>query len=127
MADFKTGKRFGGGNSRGTFSKGGFRGAPKRDSSRPVERHQATCAHCKKICEVPFRPNGKKPVFCRDCFASGRAGAPARSFSRSDSAPRPSYRSQSTEGQGSDLKSQIDILNTKLDRLIRIVETLEKR
>ena len=116
MADFKTGKRFGGGNSRSTFSKGGFRGTTKRDSSRPVERHQAICAQCKKVCEVPFRPNGKKPVFCRDCFASGRTDS-----------PRPAYRPQSVERQGRDLQSQIQILNTKLDRLIRIVETLEKR
>lgn len=107
MADFKTGKRFGGG--------------------KKGEMHQATCAHCNKACEVPFRPNGKKPVFCRDCFASGRTDTPARSFSRSDSAPRAPYRPASSERRGSDLQSQIEILNTKLDRLIRIVETLEKR
>src|SRR3989344_3293088 len=120
MADFKTGKRFGGGNSRGPFKKGGFGGTTKRDSSRPVERHQATCAHCKKICEVPFRPNGKKPVFCRDCFASSKTDSARSSY-------RPQSRPTNDERPGSDLQSQIQILNTKLDRLIRIVETLEKR
>ena len=117
MADFKTGKRFGGGNNRGPFNKGGFRGAPKRDSSRPTEMHQATCAHCNKACEVPFRPNGKRPVFCKDCFAG----------SKTDFPPRLSYRPERTVREGNDVQSQIEILNTKLDKLIRIVETLEKR
>ncbi|MFA5364313.1 MAG: CxxC-x17-CxxC domain-containing protein [Candidatus Bathyarchaeia archaeon] len=34
--------------------------------------HKATCAECKKECEVPFKPNGTKPVYCRECFAKRR-------------------------------------------------------
>jgi CxxC-x17-CxxC domain-containing protein len=27
-----------------------------------------TCSSCGKSAEVPFRPSGDKPVYCRDCF-----------------------------------------------------------
>lgn len=30
--------------------------------------HTATCASCGDSCEVPFKPNGKKPVYCQACF-----------------------------------------------------------
>lgn len=39
-----------------------------RFSSGPREMHKATCAECGKECEVPFKPDGSKPVYCRDCF-----------------------------------------------------------
>ena len=29
------------------------------------------CADCKKECEVPFKPSGDRPVYCKECF-SGR-------------------------------------------------------
>ena len=48
-------RSFGGGNRR-NFNRG------------PREMHKATCAECKQECEVPFKPNGEKPVLCRDCF-----------------------------------------------------------
>ena len=32
------------------------------------EMHKATCAECGKETEVPFKPDGTRPVYCRDCF-----------------------------------------------------------
>ncbi len=37
------------------------------------EMHSATCATCGKSCQVPFRPNGAKPVYCSDCFQGQRS------------------------------------------------------
>ena len=51
----------GGGGSRGGFG-GGF-------GSGPREMHKATCAECKKECEVPFKPREDRPVYCKDCFS----------------------------------------------------------
>jgi len=34
----------------------------------PREMHTATCAECGTECQVPFKPNGEKPVYCNDCF-----------------------------------------------------------
>lgn len=35
----------------------------------PRQMHKAQCADCKKECEVPFKPSGDRPVYCRDCFS----------------------------------------------------------
>jgi len=32
------------------------------------EMHDATCAACGTKTQVPFRPSGDRPVFCRECF-----------------------------------------------------------
>ena len=39
-----------------------------RFGGAPREMHKATCADCGKECEVPFKPDGTRPVYCRDCF-----------------------------------------------------------
>ena len=39
---------------------------------RPREMHKATCAECKKECEVPFKPSGDRPIYCKECFAKRR-------------------------------------------------------
>ena len=36
----------------------------------PKEMFPAKCSECGRSCEVPFRPNGEKPVFCNDCFSA---------------------------------------------------------
>lgn len=30
--------------------------------------HTAICSECEKECEVPFKPSGDRPIFCRNCF-----------------------------------------------------------
>jgi len=32
------------------------------------EMYKVTCADCGKETEVPFRPDGSKPVYCRECY-----------------------------------------------------------
>jgi len=32
------------------------------------EMFPAVCAECGKSTMVPFRPNGEKPVYCKDCY-----------------------------------------------------------
>jgi CxxC-x17-CxxC domain-containing protein len=54
------------------FSRGGG-----RDFGGPREMHKATCADCKQECEVPFKPSGDRPVYCKDCYAKRR---PPRRF-----------------------------------------------
>lgn len=38
----------------------------------PREMHKITCSKCGEEAEVPFKPAGDRPVFCRDCFAKQR-------------------------------------------------------
>lgn len=69
---FKGGKRFGGGQSwdRGTDSRG---------FAKP-ELHNATCADCGNACQVPFKPNGRKPIYCSNCFKKDGNGGETRGF-----------------------------------------------
>jgi CxxC-x17-CxxC domain-containing protein len=34
----------------------------------PREMHKVTCADCGKETEVPFKPDGTRPVYCRECY-----------------------------------------------------------
>ncbi len=54
----------------GSLRSGGFGGGY---SSGPREMFSATCSSCGREAQVPFRPNGSKPVYCSDCFTSRRA------------------------------------------------------
>ncbi|HUX81182.1 MAG TPA: CxxC-x17-CxxC domain-containing protein [Candidatus Paceibacterota bacterium] len=119
MKDFKKSgsfgkKNFGGRPSFGARRAPGF-GAHVSTSSS-AESHKTNCDECHAPCEVPFIPNGKKPVYCRNCykgketttsFAGQPFSAPA-DFTAHDGA--------------TDLKKQFSILNTKLDRLISAIE-----
>ncbi|MFH1428880.1 MAG: CxxC-x17-CxxC domain-containing protein [Candidatus Margulisiibacteriota bacterium] len=40
----------------------------RRRESRPM--HKAVCADCGTDCEVPFKPSGGRPVYCKKCFAA---------------------------------------------------------
>ncbi len=49
-----------------------------RDFDRPPrEQHKITCADCGKEDTVPFKPDGNRPVYCRECFSKHR---PPRRF-----------------------------------------------
>ncbi|MFH1849170.1 MAG: CxxC-x17-CxxC domain-containing protein [archaeon] len=39
-----------------------------RDNRGPREMHKVVCADCGNECEVPFKPSGDRPVYCRDCY-----------------------------------------------------------
>jgi CxxC-x17-CxxC domain-containing protein len=74
----RRGGGFRSGGDRGR-NNGGFRG--RRDDNRggdfrrdqgPREMHKATCAECGNECEVPFKPSGDRPVYCRECFNKHR-------------------------------------------------------
>ncbi|ATZ60803.2 MAG: hypothetical protein BME93_01255 [Methanosarcinales archaeon Met12] len=38
----------------------------------PREMHKVTCADCSAETDVPFKPNGTRPVYCRDCYQKRR-------------------------------------------------------
>ena len=46
---------------------GGFGGG------RPREFHKAICSECKKECEVPFKPSGDRPIYCKDCYSKRKS------------------------------------------------------
>ncbi|MHA1932613.1 MAG: CxxC-x17-CxxC domain-containing protein [Promethearchaeota archaeon] len=38
----------------------------------PREMHKVTCADCNQEAEVPFKPDGTRPVYCQECFRKRR-------------------------------------------------------
>lgn len=136
MGNFQRGGDRGGrGGDRGGFrggdrgGRGGFRGGDRG----PVTMHRAVCGDCGNNCEVPFRPNGDRPVLCNDCFGGKRDGGdrggrkdfgsrePRREFN-----DRPSTSFSKPAGDTSDLKKQISEMNTKIERLVNMFEKFTK-
>ena len=65
---YSAGAGYGNSGSGNGGSGGGYSGA----SRGPREMFSATCSTCGREAQVPFRPNGSKPVYCSDCFTSQR-------------------------------------------------------
>lgn len=65
----------GGGGGRGGYgNRGGGSGGGRGFSSGPRQMFPATCASCGQQTEVPFKPSGARPVYCRACFQAQGAG-----------------------------------------------------
>ena len=60
----------GGGYGGGGYGGGGYDSPrPRPMGDRPQrELHDAVCASCGIQTQVPFKPVGDRPVYCRDCF-----------------------------------------------------------
>jgi|GEM_PF-855807 len=142
MSDFKKPSGFGGNRNKPSFGRGGsgrpsfggkpnFRSGGGRDGERK-EMFTAVCDECHKSCEVPFRPTGSRPVYCKDCFSGKRDSSdegfqrresPSRDFPRKDfstsfsssQSPRP----QADDKKIDELKRQIEALHVKMDRLLK--------
>lgn len=52
--------------SSGTFS--------ARGGGMAKQMYPATCASCGQETQVPFKPSGNRPVYCRDCYQKSRPG-----------------------------------------------------
>lgn len=123
MGNFNRDNRF----SRGSGSRSprfeGGRDFGRRDFERP-QLFKAVCSKCGKDCEVPFKPTGSKPVFCRDCFkANGGFDAnrsEARSFGRPQFDNRTNDRPTAAPLQPN-YKEQFEAINSKLDKILKIL------
>ena len=85
----------------------------ERPSFGDKPRYDAVCDKCGASCQLPFRPREGKPVFCRNCFG------------KSDNSARDNR-------DNGNVAEQIKMLNSKIDKLIRIlspnapIEKIEK-
>ena len=117
MPEFKK-QRFG--NDRRPFAKGGFPGRPASRDREPSELYDAECNRCHERCQVPFRPNGKKPVYCKNCFNQGSDSKPSGygNARRDHSVPQ-----LQTDPRIDDIKKELARVNATLERLVVAVET----
>lgn len=109
------------------FDRGGYqpRGRTSFNGGRNFNRggdrqmFDAICSNCGKACQVPFRPTGEKPVYCSDCFEKMGGGNDSPRRERFD---RPRRNFTDREQKPNQNKNQLDAINAKLDKLIKLLE-----
>ena len=111
-------------------------------NDREMQLFEATCTTCGKSCEVPFRPDGTKPVLCRTCFAEKNASpAQSNSFSGGDrfsrderpqrrperpyESARPQQTNVSSTKDYEPLVRQMTAIDAKLNQIMDYVKALE--
>ena len=86
---------------------------------RDLGRHEmtnVTCDACGVSCQVPFKPNGRKAIYCNDCFyknssnSSDYQGARSKTFSGSN-------HQQFKQGNHNS-NITLELINEKLDRIL---------
>ena len=98
-------------------------------NSQSRELYDAECNKCHQRCQVPFRPNGKKPVYCSNCFVkddsdSSFGGDERKSFkSRAQSS---NFGPSIPDAQVHELRKQVETMNATMEKLITSVETLSR-
>lgn len=119
-----------------SFSKVSKRPFGKGDSK---QMFRAVCSECGKSCEVPFKPNGTKPVLCSYCYGKNDSYEDVRKsdkkmFTATCSScgdlcevpfkpvPGKDVYCEDCFGDkekgGAEDSTQFDILNAKLDRIL---------
>lgn len=134
---FKGGDRGGDrGGSRGGFGggdrggRGGDRGGFGGGDRRPVEMHKATCSTCSKPCEVPFRPDGSKPVLCSECFGKNRSddrnGVDRRNDRFSNDRPKRDFdaprRESAPNHDFAAMQKHVTALEAKVDEILALMK-----
>src|SRR5437016_5273939 len=116
MRDFNRGNRSGGDRPFRSNRSGGDR---SYGADRPM--FQTICSKCGNSCEVPFRPTGEKPVYCRDCFRD-QPSSDSRREGGNFSRPSFQRRDENRGGNdGSQNNKQLAELGMKLDRIIELL------
>lgn len=108
---FNRGNRSGGGRDFGRRNFDGGRGEDR-------QMFKTTCSNCGKECEVPFKPTGGKPVYCRDCFRTMRSSDSGSSYDRGSRKPNFDNNRGSSYPQ---YKEQFEALNVKLDKVLKLL------
>lgn len=112
----KGGKGFG-------FKKTWERGSDGRPGGKTF-LFDAVCAQCSSACQVPFKPNGRKPVLCSNCFGKGgerggdRGGDRFGGRSERPSFDRPSFSERPSGGDN----ARLSAIEAKLDKILEILD-----
>ena len=100
-----------------------------------TEKFAATCTSCGNKCEVPFRPDGTKPVLCRDCYVTKNASPTNSNTSRDRFTPnelkgRPERAPEVPRANHSSeyalIVKQLSSLEIKVNQLMDMVKSAGK-
>lgn len=128
--NFRPGNRFGGGNR---FKRPSF--GRDRDFGGDKQMFSVVCSNCGKDAQVPFKPNGRKPVLCSECFGREKSAGNRGDFqseqhsygdpnsTRSNYQERSEYRPKPAAPAPNinQFKQDIQNINFKLDKIIRLL------
>ncbi|MGE5541009.1 MAG: CxxC-x17-CxxC domain-containing protein [Bacillota bacterium] len=124
MPDFK--KNFRSGNDRRSFSGGQSFGQRGR-SFEKKELYDVECNKCHKPTQVPFRPNGKKPVYCKECFVPDTDAQRSSRFERRPSAPRSEPLVMPKDSRIDEILRRLDSMERTLEKLSSTLEASNRK
>lgn len=118
-SDLRSGgrKSFGGGRSR-SFGD---------DRRQDRQMHPAVCAACGRDCQVPFFPDGSKPIYCSDCFEKNQdnyGGQGRSNYGNDRQSDRPRQFESRRGDRDQNQNKTYDILNSinaKLEKIIYLL------
>ena len=96
-------------SNNGARSNRNFGGGHGRNNYKFQDRqmHSAVCDNCGQDCQVPFKPDGSKPIYCSKCFEKNQTSG--------DNRNRPKF---SDNNKNNDLLASI---NSKLEKIISLL------
>jgi len=81
------------------------------DTDRPgFKLYHAVCDKCGRDCDIPFKPTGNKPIYCRSCYRE-LGNNPERSTDR-----------PIRDNFGPGPKPDLDQINRKLDKIMKALK-----
>ena len=95
-------------------TKGYAKASFKNSGSKTLNK--ASCASCGTSCQVPFKPNGKKPVYCLPCFQKNNSHASDQQHTSFNTYTDSNRREFKSENRTSNIT--LEQINEKLDRIL---------
>ncbi|MGV8151230.1 MAG: CxxC-x17-CxxC domain-containing protein [Candidatus Woesearchaeota archaeon] len=99
----------------------------KPETNTGFQLHHAICDKCGRDCDIPFKPTGGKPIYCRSCFRANDSEKPSKQNNNYDKR-RPNNYTESRdrfEQRGtpqSVTAEDIEKINKKLDKIIKALK-----
>ncbi len=100
----------------------------RRDSGRShskvpggLELFEVTCDKCGIKCDVPFKPTGNKPVYCRSCFRENETNDSFETKGKFKDRSRDKFNDD-FESKSNISSKDIELINRKLDKIMKALK-----
>lgn len=87
----------------------------KEAEQKDIEIHKTQCSACSKEVEVPFKPDGKRPVFCKDCLKEYRRQQAKLQEDLKSKEVEKNENKSNLQGQKEGKQSLKDLINQAMD------------
>jgi len=97
-----------------------------RGSDRPA-MFDAICAKCGANCQLPFKPNGRREVFCSKCFETQQGGSSRESGYGGSRTPRMYDKRDDRQMFRPTGGTELQDINVKLDKILKLLTPSDER